>query len=376
MGRKRISGYVVDEHGNAVGGDSRIIRVYELNADDEDTNTLADLFLARTGVDEITNDGTAFFPYSGQQTTIRVEPVVADTLIQVVSTTNFRAGDVIVFRSGATNVQRTIKAITDADTLELTEQISFAFPVGSTVGGEGGTGYWQAWVEDDKNYAWTVENDATGEEGERQVLYVRVPTAKDGPTGGMVAWGTDTPPTDWLLCYGQAVSRATYADLFDVIATDFGVGDGATTFNLPDTRGRVLVGQDDMGGSAANRLTAANAIAVVGGASTHTLVTGEIPSHSHAHTHSHTHGTHEHNLMAAGYVANGVPKVHLDLTAVNTNANADNNPGATETTNQAGTVTATTPTADATAASAHAAGGGGAHNIVQPYITVNWIIRT
>jgi microcystin-dependent protein len=62
-------------------------------------------------------------------------------------------------------------------------------------------------------------------------------------------------PTGWLLCYGQAVSRSTYSALFTAISTTYGVGDGSTTFNLPDCRGRVSAGKDDMGGSSANRLT-------------------------------------------------------------------------------------------------------------------------
>ena len=48
-------------------------------------------------------------------------------------------------------------------------------------------------------------------------------------------------PTGWLYCDGSAVSRATYATLFSVIGTHYGAGDGVTTFNLPDCRGRVLV---------------------------------------------------------------------------------------------------------------------------------------
>lgn len=62
-------------------------------------------------------------------------------------------------------------------------------------------------------------------------------------------------PTGWYLCYGQAVSRTTYAALFAVIGTTWGAGDASTTFNLPDFRGRGTLGKDDMGGSAAGRIT-------------------------------------------------------------------------------------------------------------------------
>jgi microcystin-dependent protein len=58
----------------------------------------------------------------------------------------------------------------------------------------------------------------------------------DSPIGSIVPYGGTTVPTGWLLCQGQAVSRTTYAELFAVIGTAFGVGDGSTTFNVPDLR--------------------------------------------------------------------------------------------------------------------------------------------
>lgn len=84
------------------------------------------------------------------------------------------------------------------------------------------------------------------------------------PSGSMFQWLTDTAPTGYLLCYGQAVSRTTYSALFAVISTTFGVGDGSTTFNLPDLRGRLPLGQDDMGGASANRVTASQADSIGG----------------------------------------------------------------------------------------------------------------
>lgn len=62
-------------------------------------------------------------------------------------------------------------------------------------------------------------------------------------------------PSLWLFCGGQAISRTTYSDLFSAIGTTYGSGDGSTTFNVPDLKGRVIVGKDDMGGTAANRIT-------------------------------------------------------------------------------------------------------------------------
>jgi microcystin-dependent protein len=88
-------------------------------------------------------------------------------------------------------------------------------------------------------------------------------------------------PTGWLLCYGQAVSRSTYSALFTVIATTYGVGDGSTTFNLPDLRGRKPTGLDNIGGSDAGRLAAANTLGGTGGEELHTQTEAELATHDH-----------------------------------------------------------------------------------------------
>jgi microcystin-dependent protein len=104
------------------------------------------------------------------------------------------------------------------------------------------------------------------------------------PTGVVLPFAGPTAPTGWLLCFGQAVSRTTYADLFAALGTAHGTGDGSTTFNLPDLRGRVAGGKDNMGGSAASRLTTAGAgvdgatLGAAGGAQTHTLTNGQLPT--------------------------------------------------------------------------------------------------
>lgn len=71
---------------------------------------------------------------------------------------------------------------------------------------------------------------------------------------GLEFWGTTAPNSSFAFPYGQAISRTTYATLFALTSTTYGTGDGSTTFNLPDCRGRVVAGKDDMGGSAAGRL--------------------------------------------------------------------------------------------------------------------------
>ena len=66
--------------------------------------------------------------------------------------------------------------------------------------------------------------------------------ANGAPTGGIIMWGTASAPTGWLLCDGSAVSRSTYSALFSVVSTTFGVGDGTTTFNVPNYTNRMPYG--------------------------------------------------------------------------------------------------------------------------------------
>lgn len=81
-------------------------------------------------------------------------------------------------------------------------------------------------------------------------------------------------PSIALACFGQAISRVTFSALFAKIGTTWGIGDGSTTFNLPDFRGRVPAGLDNMGGTPANRLTSTtmspdgNTVGATGGAQT------------------------------------------------------------------------------------------------------------
>ncbi len=73
------------------------------------------------------------------------------------------------------------------------------------------------------------------------------------PIGGLLDFAGGTPPSGWLACDGRAISRVTYSNLFAVLGTAFGAGDGATTFLLPDFRGRSGVGAGtvtDQGGLA------------------------------------------------------------------------------------------------------------------------------
>lgn len=150
--------------------------------------------------------------------------------------------------------------------------------------------------------------------------------------GMVVAVAAATPDDGFLLCDGAAVSRTTYLALFTRIGTVYGVGDGTTTFNLPDFRGRVPVGVD----GAAARMATNDALGQSGGAETHTLTIAQMPSHNHPM-----------NSTPGG--AAGAPFA-VGPEFVGTQNNAAWNTGLQ--------------------------GGGGAHNNMQPYQVVNYQIKT
>jgi microcystin-dependent protein len=162
------------------------------------------------------------------------------------------------------------------------------------------------------------------------------------PIGAVIPYAAATAPSGWLLCFGQNVSRTTYSDLFDAISTVFGVGDGSTTFGLPDLRGRGVAGEDDMGGTSANRLTTplnGDTFGAVGGAEGVALTIANLAAHTHA------------PLNGADFMARGGTDNRLD-----TNAGTDWTDETNETTGSTGS--------------------GTAHANVQPTIILAYIIYT
>lgn len=159
-------------------------------------------------------------------------------------------------------------------------------------------------------------------------------------TGMVMPYAGSTLPSGWLWCDGSSVSRTTYADLFTAIGTTYGSVDGAS-FNLPDLRGRVIAGVDNMnnsvgtGGGDAARLTATtvdgDTLGNSGGTETHTLSIAEMPAHTHS-------------VPTTDGTAN------RQAGASNTPVNTDGTSGST--------------------------GGGGAHNNVQPTLVLNYMIKT
>lgn len=166
------------------------------------------------------------------------------------------------------------------------------------------------------------------------------------PTGAVFDWALNTAPTGYVLCYGQTLLAATphTALRTALIADGFPHGqDGSGNPKLPDARGRVAAGKDDMGGSAASRLTTGGsgvngaALGATGGAETHVLTTPQLPSHNHAMT-----GAEFPLITGAGYSTIGS--------------------GATNVTRGS--------------ASTQSTGSGAAHNNTQPTLVLNKIIKT
>lgn len=147
------------------------------------------------------------------------------------------------------------------------------------------------------------------------------------PTGTMMPFAAASIPSGWLLCNGSLINRTTYAALFAVIGTTYGAGNGSTTFGLPDLRGKAPIGAGQ-GTGLTNR-----ALAATGGEELHTLSTGEMPAHQHKVRWS---------TGAGGSASFYAPGSALGGTDYEIDASE---------------------------------GGGGAHNNMQPFLALNYIIK-
>lgn len=205
------------------------------------------------------------------------------------------------------------------------------------------------------------------------------PPAPTSIPGLIEPFAGTTVPAGYLLCDGSAVSRIDYATLFEVIGTAFGDGDGSTTFNLPDLGGRVPLG-----------VSQGHALGTTGGSETVTLTESELPAHTHEvpqHGHEDTIGattpafSHAITQPVFKYIqpAKSGGAAFGGSAKWTTNTTTDT---ATRSTNvavsahAASNCTMSGSIADKAAFDSETAGGGSAHNNMQPFCTIAYIICT
>ncbi len=179
-------------------------------------------------------------------------------------------------------------------------------------------------------------------------------------------------PSGWLLCDGSSKSRSEYAELFSVLHTTYG-SLNATSFNVPDLRGRTIIGVGTGSGLTARTLGSMN------GEEQHTLTLSEIPSHSHSGTTS-SNGTHTHTATDSGHT-------HTQTTINDDYNNSGTNPlgfsadsAGSKTWSNINTgyanITVGSSGAHTHTMTTDSQGGSQAHNIMQPFIALNYIIKT
>ena len=225
------------------------------------------------------------------------------------------------------------------------------------------------------------------------------------PTGAIMQYAMSTAPAGWLLCDGSPKLKADYPALWALLGNTYGTSN-TTEFYLPDLRGRVAVGLDNMGGTDADRLGVTNVLGGFGGVQTVTLADTQIPTHTHSNalggtttfaTSGHSH--YEGNLRAAigaansdsktiayvaestsvvasgrgpssvtNYVVNGASVYNGAFGALAFNHHTRVY-GQTDSVVSGGTATVTLTNGGTT-------GGGGSHDNMQPYLLTCYIIKT
>ncbi len=235
------------------------------------------------------------------------------------------------------------------------------------------------------------------------------------PPGGIIQYGASTAPTGFLLCDGSAVARGTYSTLFGILSTTYGVGDGSTTFNLPDLRSRLPIGYGQTtfpsAFPAASVNTGTNEITVTSNNSLYTgsaavlTTTGGAPAGLTAGVTYYMIRSSATVIKVASSLANAIAGVEIDITTQGTGTHTftitytnyslgavggeethalttaelaahTHTVPANDSSTSAGFVAAqSTTTANGTVPS-NSTGGSTVHNNMNPYLVINYIIKT
>lgn len=188
------------------------------------------------------------------------------------------------------------------------------------------------------------------------------------PSGVIWPYGGASAPSGFLLCNGSAVSRSTYADLFAIIGTVYGSGDGSTTFNLPNLIGRTAVGSGTYTDPTSGSVTRTLGTAL--GEEKHLLTTAETPSHTHSVTGSTATDSHSHTLPVNATGGSTVQSVYY-LGGSSIGAFDPVFPSGSQVANSS-----TNTHSHSISLTSGATGNGTTHNIMQPSLIVNYIIKT
>ena len=184
------------------------------------------------------------------------------------------------------------------------------------------------------------------------------------PSGFLSAYAGSSTPSGWLVCNGTAIDRTVFSSLFSTIGTTWGVGDGFTTFNVPNFNGRTLVGFGNYTDPVSGSIT--RTLGVSAGAEKHLLLSSEsgAPSHNHA--------------GATGSPSNSLSHTH-PMTTIDNTDNPATNPSGSRLPGTTASISTGTPSntlshthSITTQAAVNAASS---HNNMQPYAVVTWIIK-
>lgn len=239
------------------------------------------------------------------------------------------------------------------------------------------------WLNTSNGLIFTYYNDGTSSQWVEVLASSLPPSTQVMFVGTIAQTARVSAPDGWLLCEGQAVSRTEYVRLFNVIGTSYGSGNGTTTFNVPNIKGRLVVGKN---------AGTFSTLGLTGGTETVTLTSSQTglrahshpntlsdPGHFHNTNHSHTVGDHSHGQLVTHTGAGG-SAIRRDYKSDGSSftypqgANTYGSGGLTTSTNNPQSDTKTTGLSISNVNNT-ALNASSSHSNIQPYIVLNYMIK-